>query len=89
VPKGLALGSHLFLIYINYLPLNVKEAELVLFVDDTNLLIIHRDENVLHHKVNEVMKLEYWFQKNNLMINVGNTAAISFHTKHKSISYNM
>jgi hypothetical protein len=54
-----------------------------LFVDDTNLLIIQRDESVLHHKVNEVTKtLEYWFQKNNLMINVGKAVAISFHTKH-------
>ena len=52
-------------------------------MDDTNLLIIQRDESVLHHKVNEVMKkLEYWFQKNNLMINVGKKVAISSHTKH-------
>jgi hypothetical protein len=49
----------------------VKETELVLFVDDTNLLIIKRDESVLQHKVNVVMKkLEYWFQKNNFTINV-------------------
>jgi hypothetical protein len=55
----------------------------VLFVDDTNLLIIQRNESVLHHKVNEVtMKLEYWIKKNNLMINVVKTVAISFHTKH-------
>ena len=52
-------------------------------MDDTNLLITQRDESVLHHKVNEVTyKLEYWFQKNNLMINNGKTVAISFHTKH-------
>jgi len=55
---------------------------LVLFVDDTNLLIIKRDENVSQDLVNEVMKkLEYWFQNNNLIINVGKTVAMSFHTK--------
>jgi len=33
-------------------------------VDDSNLSIIARDENVLQHKVNEVIKkLEYWFLK--------------------------
>ena len=67
--------------YINDLPLNVNEAELVLFEDDTNFLIIEREENVLQHKVNEVMnKLEYLFQKNNLMRDVGKTVAMSFHT---------
>jgi hypothetical protein len=49
-------------------------------VDDTNLLITERDENVSQDWVNEV-KLEYWFQNNNLMINVGKTVAMSFHTK--------
>jgi hypothetical protein len=52
-------------------------------VDDTNLLIIARDESVLQHKVNVVMKkLQYWFQKNNLMINFVKTVAMPFHTKH-------
>ena len=55
---------------------------MVLFADDINLLIIKRVENVLQHKVNEVMKkLEYWFQKNDLMINSGKTVAMSYHTK--------
>ena len=40
------LGSLLFLIYINDLPSNVKETELVLFVNNTNLLINERDKNV-------------------------------------------
>ena len=46
------------------------------------MLIIERDENVLQHKVNKVKKkLEYWLQKNNLMINNGKTVAMSYHTK--------
>lgn len=44
------------------------------FADDTNLLIIERDEDVLQHKVNEVMrKLENGFQKLTLMINISTT----------------
>jgi hypothetical protein len=46
VLQGLVLGPFLFLIKINDLPLHVEEAELVLFADDTNLLIIKRDEDV-------------------------------------------
>ena len=53
----------------------------MLFADDINLLIIERDEKVLQHKVNEVMKkLEYWFQNNNLMINIEKTIAMSYCT---------
>jgi hypothetical protein len=83
VRQGLVLRRLLFLIYINDLPLNVEDGELVLFVDDiNNLLIIERDENVLKYKVIEVMKkLEHCFQKNNLTINIGITVAMAYHTK--------
>jgi hypothetical protein len=45
-------------------------------------VIIERDENVLQQKVNEVMKkLEYWFQNNNLMTNIGKTVAMLYRAK--------
>jgi hypothetical protein len=55
VPQFSVIGSLPFAIYKNGLPLNV-EAGLVLFVDDTNLSITARDENVLQHKGKEVIK---------------------------------
>jgi len=78
--------SSVFSIYINDLPLNVEDGQFVLFVYHINLLVIKRDENVLQYKVHKVMKqLEYWFQKNNLMINIGKTVAMSFNTKQSRI----
>jgi len=73
------LDPFCFAIYINDLPLTVEAGQLVLFADDINLLIIERDEKVLQHKVNEMMKkLEYWLQNYNLMINIEKTTAMTY-----------
>jgi hypothetical protein len=54
----------------------------VLFADDTNLLITGKDECFLQQKITEVMRqVETWFQKNNLIINTEKTIAMSFHSK--------
>jgi hypothetical protein len=58
------LGPLLFLLYINEGVGNVQGAKLVLFADDTNLLITGKDEFDFQHKITNVMtELEIWFQK--------------------------
>jgi hypothetical protein len=80
--QGSILGPLLFLLYINYLPVNIQGAKLVLFADNINLLVTKKDESALHHKIkNVMMELESWFYKNNLLINTEKTIAVSFHTK--------
>jgi hypothetical protein len=65
------LGPFLFLLYVNDLPLNVQETKMVLFADDTNILVIDKDYKSLQEKTNTVMEqLKNWFSYSNLIINI-------------------
>jgi hypothetical protein len=79
VPQGSVLGPLLFWLYINDLTENVHRAKVVLYADDTNLLIMGKDKACKLTKTIE--ELETWFQSNNFIINTKKTSAMSFHLK--------
>ncbi|GFG28333.1 hypothetical protein Cfor_09086 [Coptotermes formosanus] len=81
VPQQSILGPVLFLLFINDLTRHILDAEVVLFADDTNILIQAEDKNVIQLKVNRTMNTLYnWFYTNRLVINTEKSAAVSFHS---------
>jgi hypothetical protein len=85
VPKRSVLGPFLLLLlYINYLPLNIHGANVVMYVDDINVLITDIDVGASQNKVDQAtIELESWFQRNYLILNAGKAVVMSFHIRRK------
>lgn len=82
VPQGSILGPLLFLIYVNDLPLYIHEdANLVLFADDTSIVITPNKPELAEEIANTVVqKVIKWFSANGLSLNPEKTQYIQFCT---------
>ena len=62
-----------------------------MYADDTNIFVVDKEEEALQQKITLVIQqLELWFGKNDLMVNIDKTCAISFHfnqRRHPGRSY--
>ena len=82
VPQGSILGPLLFLLYINDLPNNIPDAELILYADDTSAIIKDKCMTTFQEKTNKTMQqLKTWFKYNGLILNETKTHFVLFHTR--------
>ena len=84
VPQGSILGSLLFLLYVNDLKHATNLLDPIMYADDTNLFLTHKDIRYLFETTNlQLEKISQWVVSNKLSLNVSKTKYSFFHKRSK------
>ena len=83
VPQGSILGPLLFIIYLNDLPLVVRNLTVSCYADDTAIYYSDQDVDVITRNLEEDLGcIDYWLKANKLSLNVNKTQAMCFATQY-------
>ena len=86
VPQGSILGPLLFLVYINDLPLVIKNCEVTLYADDTVLYYFAKEPHLLEEALNDdLLKVAQWLHGNKLTLNLTKTKSMIIGSNRKLV----
>ena len=88
VPQGSILGSLLFLIFINYLPLALQKSVVVdLYADDTTFYDFQSDVFQLETNLQRALNLLHiWCQQNGMVLNTDKTKVMLITSRQKRLT---
>ena len=82
VPQGSILGPLLFIIYLNDLPLIVRNLTVSCYADDTAIYFSDKYvESITRTLEEDLTCIDYWLKANKLSLNVNKTQCMCFSTQ--------